>query len=606
MNLFSFLTLVGGLSLFLYGMNSMGDGLAKLSGGRMESILERLTSKRIMAVLLGLGVTAVIQSSSATTVMVVGFVNSGIMKLSQAVGIIMGANVGTTVTSWILSLTGIESSNFFVSLLKPSSFSPILAAVGVVFIMFSKNHKKKDIGTIFIGFAVLMFGMETMTGAVAPLADNEKFTSILTMFSNPLLGMLAGLLLTAVIQSSSASVGILQAICLTGAVSFGTAIPIIMGQNIGTCITAILSSIGTNKNAKRTAAVHLYFNMIGTVVFMIVFYAVNSFVHFEFLNTSASPAGIAIVHSAFNICTTVFLFPFAKWLEKLAVLTIRDKDDDKDVNLSDDFARLDERFLTTPGFAVEQCKLVANNMAQLAKDSFLMSIELLESYQKEKAEKVLIIEEQADKYENVLGSYMVKLSGENLLRKDSRTLSVLLHCIGDFENLSDHAVNILNAAKEMNEKHLSFSESATKEVRIFSDAVIDLINTTTEIFISEDISKARKVEQLDEIISCLNIEERQRHISRLRRGRCTIELGFILSDISTEYERVADLCTNIVSCLIGVNEDDYDMHDYFRMMRKEDNAESEKEYNVLFNKYRLPEKKESDKNIGIEAATVKV
>ena len=456
MNIFGILSMIGGLALFLYGMDAMGAGLSKLSGGRMERLLEKLTSKRIMAVLLGAGVTAVIQSSSATTVMVVGFVNSGIMKLNQAVGIIMGANIGTTITSWLLSLTGIQGSSFVLQMLKPSSFSPILAVIGVGLIMFTKNEKKKDIGSIFIGFAILMYGMEAMSGAVAPLADNEKFTGILTMFSNPLLGLLAGTILTAVIQSSSASVGILQALCATGAVNFSTALPIIMGQNIGTCITAIISSIGTSKNAKRTAAVHLFFNIIGTIIFMVVFYTLNVFVHFQFLNTAASPAGIAVIHSLFNIGATILLFPFANLLEKMAIFVIPDKESEmeemEEEKINPDLARLDERFLDKPGFAMEECRSVAINMARKSQKAMNLAIDLLGEYSDKTADRVEKLENQIDQYEDALGTYLVKLSGRELSIKDSRVLSVLLHCIGDFERISDHAVNIRDAAVEMHKK----------------------------------------------------------------------------------------------------------------------------------------------------------
>ena len=486
MNIFGILSMIGGLALFLYGMDAMGAGLSKLSGGRMERLLEKLTSKRIMAVLLGAGVTAVIQSSSATTVMVVGFVNSGIMKLNQAVGIIMGANIGTTITSWLLSLTGIQGSSFVLQMLKPSSFSPILAVIGVGLIMFTKNEKKKDIGSIFIGFAILMYGMEAMSGAVAPLADNEKFTGILTMFSNPLLGLLAGTILTAVIQSSSASVGILQALCATGAVNFSTALPIIMGQNIGTCITAIISSIGTSKNAKRTAAVHLFFNITGTIIFMVVFYTLNVFVHFQFLNTAASPAGIAVIHSLFNIGATILLFPFANLLEKMAIFVIPDKESEmeemEEEKINPDLARLDERFLDKPGFAMEECRSVAINMARKSQKAMNLAIDLLGEYSDKTADRVEKLENQIDQYEDALGTYLVKLSGRELSIKDSRVLSVLLHCIGDFERISDHAVNIRDAAVEMHKKDLKFSEKAKQELRVFSNAIRDILDRAVMAF----------------------------------------------------------------------------------------------------------------------------
>ncbi|MDO5145527.1 MAG: Na/Pi cotransporter family protein [Eubacteriales bacterium] len=591
MDFFGILTMVGGLALFLYGMDAMGQGLSKLSGGRMERLLEKLTSKKIMAVLLGAGVTAVIQSSSATTVMVVGFVNSGIMKLSQAVGIIMGANIGTTVTSWLLSLTGIEGESFFLQLLKPSTFSPILAVIGVFFIMFTKDEKKKDVGLIFVGFAILMTGMDTMSGAVKPLAENKSFTSMLTMFSNPILGMVAGAVLTAVIQSSSASVGILQALCATGAVGYSTAIPIIMGQNIGTCITAIMSSIGASKNAKRAAAVHLYFNLIGTILFMVVFYAVNAVVHFSFMGWAANAAGIAVVHSLFNVAATIVLFPFSRQLERLAILTIPEKKSEEEEQAVDalrkDFGRLDERFLNKPGLAVNECQIVAVNMAKKAKKALVMAIDLITQYEEKTADKVVRLEEEIDKYEDILGTYLVKLSAKDLSQKDSRRLSIILHCIGDFERISDHAVNILEAAKEMHNKGLRFSEKAREELAIFSNAIIEILSLAVEVFESGDLDKAKEIEPLEQVVDYLNMEEKQRHISRLRQGKCTIELGFILSDISTNFERVADHCSNIALCILQVNEGVFDTHEYLNLLKADDDK-FQNEYLEYSEKYTLP------------------
>lgn len=598
MDFFGVLTMVGGLALFLYGMDAMGQGLSKLSGGRMERLLEKLTSKRIMAVLLGAGVTAVIQSSSATTVMVVGFVNSGIMKLSQAIGIIMGANVGTTITSWLLSLTGIKGGNFFLTLLKPSSFSPILAVIGVIFIMFTKDDKKKDIGMILIGFAILMTGMETMSGAVAPLADNEKFTGILTMFSNPILGLIAGAILTAVIQSSSASVGILQALCATGAVGYSTAIPIIMGQNIGTCITAIMSSIGASKNAKRAAAVHLFFNVIGTAIFMIAFYLLNAFLHFSFMDLAANAAGIAVVHTCFNISATVVLFPFANVLEKLAIMVIPDKKTDEEGQaenkaLLPDIARLDERFLDKPGLAMAECQIVSANMAKKAREALFLSIELLTKYDKKTAEYVIELEDQVDKYEDMLGSYMLRLSSKNLSPSESQALSIILHCIGDFERISDHAVNLKEAAEEMKNKGLQFSEKAREELVVFSSAIIEIMNKAVDAFENNDQALASKVEPLEQVVDYLNMEEKQRHISRLRQGKCTIELGFVLSDISTTFERVADHCSNIALCILQVNEGEFDTHEYLDVLKEENDETFRKEYLEFRKKYALPESRHS-------------
>lgn len=571
MDIFSVLTMVGGLALFLYGMQVMGDGLAKVSGGKLERILENLTSNPIKAVLLGAGVTAVIQSSSATTVMVVGFVNSGIMKLNQAVGIIMGANIGTTVTSWILSLSGLQGDNVFVKLCKPSSFSPLLAVIGVIFLLFIKEEKKKDIGAIMVGFAVLMFGMETMSDAVKPLANVPEFTGILTAFSNPVLGMIAGAVLTAIIQSSSASVGILQALCVTGAVSYGVAIPIIMGQNIGTCVTALLSSIGATKNAKRAAMVHLYFNIIGTVVFMVLFYTVNAVVGFSFLGTATNAAGIAVIHSLFNVFATMLLLPFGKGLEKLACLTIRDDVQPAEVEEErKELQLLDSRFLEKPAFAMEQSVHVANKMAEESKRTLFTAMDLLWNYTEDGAKKVGELENLVDQYEDELGTYLVKLSRQNLSVHDSHTLSIVLHCIGDFERISDHAINIMEAAQEMHDKKLTFSPKAEEELKVFSRAVQDIVEKAYGVFRDQDEKLAQKVEPLEAVVDDLNQEVKKRHIRRLREGKCTIELGFILSDITTSLERVADHCSNIAVCVTQVREDTYDTHGYLNSVKNED------------------------------------
>ena len=568
MDLFSILTLIGGLALFLYGMNAMGDGLAKVSGGKLEKILENLTSNPIKAVLLGAGVTAVIQSSSATTVMVVGFVNSGIMKLSQAVGVIMGANIGTTITSWILSLTGIQSDNFIIQMFKPTSFSPVLAIVGVIFILFINDSKKKDIGTIFIGFAILMYGMDMMSSAVKPLAEVPEFTNLLLKFSNPLLGVVAGALLTAVIQSSSASVGILQALCLTGAVPFSAAIPIIMGQNIGTCITAILSAIGAKKNAKRAAAVHLYFNLIGTVIFMTAFYLINAVVGFSFFHQAATPAGIAVIHSVFNVTATIILLPFAKGLEKLACLTIRDKKEDVAVSAEDrEFMILEPRFLEKPAFAVEQSRNAARKMAEESHNALFTALSLVDKYSEEGVERVENMESKVDRYEDELGTYLVKLSHKDISESDSHSLSIMLHCIGDFERISDHAVNIMESAQELYEKGLKFSENAKKDLEVLGQAVEDIVNTAYEVFDKQDMKLAEKIEPLEEVIDELSKEVKRRHVQRLRNGECTIEMGFILSDITTCLERVADHCSNIGVCVTQVNEDLYDTHSHLNIVK---------------------------------------
>ena len=590
MDIFGILTMIGGLALFLFGMNTMGDGLSKVSGGRLEKILEKLTSNPIKAVLVGCGVTAVIQSSSATTVMVVGFVNSGIMKLSQAVGIIMGANIGTTVTSWILSLAGIESSNFFIKLLKPTSFAPILAIIGIAFIMFSKKEKKHDIGLILVGFAVLMTGMDIMSGAVKPLANVPEFTSILTMFSNPILGMIAGAVLTAIIQSSSASVGILQALCVTGSVSYGAAIPIIMGQNIGTCVTAMLSGIGASKNAKRAALVHLYFNIIGTVLFMIVFYAINAVAGFAFLDDAANGAGIAVVHSLFNVAATLVLLPFSKGLEKLACLTVKDSEEETQLSeTAKELQLLDARFIETPGLAMEHCRNVSITMARLAKKAIIDAMDLIQNYDEKKAQEVIRLEGEVDQFEDQLGSYMVKVSSRDLSEKDSHSLNVLLHCIGDFERISDHAVNLVAAAKEMHEKEVCFSNKATEELQVYTNAIRDILDTTMSVFETGDKALASLVEPMEEVVDELNIEVKRRHVKRLRKGKCTIELGFILSDITNNYERVSDHCSNIAINILQANEEEYDPHEYLETLRNENNIDFKGKVLAYREKYMLPE-----------------
>lgn len=553
MSFFDLLTMIGGLALFLYGMNVLGDGLAQASGGRLEKILEKLTNTPLKAVLMGAGVTAVIQSSSATTVMVVGFVNSGIMKLQQAVGIIMGANVGTTITAWILGATGIDSDSFFVQMCKPTSFSPVLAIVGMGFLMFSHREKLKNIATILVGFAILMFGMDTMSNAVKPLADIPEFTGILLRFSNPVLGMLAGLLLTAVIQSSSASVGILQALCMTGAVGYSAAIPIIMGQNIGTCVTAILSGVGASKNAKRAALVHLYFNVIGTILFMTAFYLINAIRPFPFINDAATPFGIAAVHSIFNVTVTICLLPFSKGLVKLSCITVRDDEKPEKSMGNQALQLLDSRFLETPSYAVEQSMTAAAVMAELTEKSMNVAMDLLDGYTEENAKEVQTLEGQVDQFEDQIGSYLVKLSSRALSERDSHTLSVILHCIGDFERISDHALHIMEAAREMYEKKLEFSDKAKKELQVFRRAVQDVLSITVQSFCEGDLEMARRVEPLEEVIDRLHIEVKRRHVKRLRKGKCTIELGFILSDITTDFERVSDHCSNIAVCLLEVS-----------------------------------------------------
>ena len=581
MDIFAILSLIGGLALFLYGMNVMGDGLTKVSGGKLEKILEKLTSNPIKAVLLGAGVTAVIQSSSATTVMVVGFVNSGIMKLSQAVGIIMGANVGTTITSWILSLSGIESSSFFIQMLKPTSFSPILAIIGLLLMMSPKNDKHKDVGSILLGFAVLMFGMNAMSSAVEPLKDVPQFTHLLTMFTNPIFGMLAGLILTAIIQSSSASVGILQALCSTGAVSFGCAIPIIMGQNIGTCVTAIISSVGASKNAKRTALVHLYFNIIGTALFMIVFYSINAFVHFDFLGDAATPAGIAVVHSIFNIAATLVLLPFAKVLEKLAYMSIKEDHTERKHGVQEseeELKKLDVRFLEQPGLAISHCMEATAYMAHMSEAALVDALGLMDQYDEEKAANVETLENRIDHFEDKIGSYVIQITNRNMLENDSAKMSVILHSINDLERISDHAVNLKESALEMKEKGLKMSFEGSSEIMYLRRAVTDLVNLTVQALSNNDKELAKEIEPLEEVIDDLSDELKRRHVIRLKEGKCTIEMGFVLTDMTTSLERIADHCSNIGVSILESSEEDMGRHAYLHSVEKEDTENFQDRY----------------------------
>ena len=583
MDFFDLLTMMGGLALFLYGMHLLGEGLSRASGGRMEQILEKMTYSKWRAVLLGAGVTAVIQSSSATTVMVVGFVNSGMMKLSQAIGIIMGANVGTTITSWVLSLTGIESGSFVMQLLKPSAFSQIFALVGVLLLLFSGKEKHKNAATILIGFAVLMIGMDTMSAAVKPLADVPEFTNLLLLFSSPIPGMIAGIILTAVIQSSSASVGILQALCATGAVSYSVAVPIIMGQNIGTCVTALLSSVGTSRGARRAAIVHLYFNLIGTIVFMAIFYLLHGVVEFDFMDNAARPYGIAVVHTVFNVFATCLLLPFSDLLEKLAYLTIReDSLEHMAVRFIDeDVKALDSRFMNNPSLAMEQCRKVISHMADTVQQSCKEAIGLLDGYTKEAAESVRQLEKDVDRYEDVIGTYLLKLTGKDLSEKDSRALTLYLHCIGDFERISDHAAGIAMAYGKMQEKEQTFSAKAQEELEIFSRAVLQMLVICGNIFQEENADSLYEAEALQEVIGELGAQVRKRHVKRLRKGKCTVELGFLLSDIVTAYERIAAHCTQIAVSVVQVwEEDSMEMHGY--SIQSRERRRDQEQYRALY------------------------
>lgn len=578
MSIFNVLNLIGGLALFLFGMNFMGDALEKRAGGSLQTVLSKITSSKWKGLLLGIAVTAVIQSSSATTVMVVGFVNSGIMVLSQAINVIMGANIGTTVTSWLLSLTGIESDNIFVSLLKPSAFTPVLALIGIILYMFLKNSKKKDIGQILLGFAILMFGMEAMSDAVQPLKDIPEFQNILLMFSNPILGVVAGAVLTAIIQSSSASVGILQALCSTGQITFGAAIPIIMGQNIGTCATALISSIGANKGAKRAAVVHLCFNIGGTIIWLSIFEIINLFVHFDFLNDKIGVMGIAVVHTLFNVLCTLTFLPLTKQLEKLACIIV------KDDNKNQKFEILDTRLYATPAVALESCGKIVVNMAYEAVDSIKMACNLFSKYDSSIADNIIKSENEVDKYEDKIGNYLLGLSNQSLSERDNVEASKYLHIIGDLERLSDHAVNLMNSAKEINSKKLTFSDSAKSEIRQMCDAVNEIMDYTLKTIIDDDLTAAIEVSPLEEVIDALKKKLQKNHIKRLQNNGCTIEMGFVLSDITTVLERISDHCNNIALCIIELQRESLGLHQQSRYLKKSNPIYQEK-YEKYYSKY---------------------
>ena len=582
MSIFNVFTLLGGLAFFLYGMNIMGDALERKAGSKLKSILANLTSNTFKGFLLGLVVTAIIQSSSATTVMVVGFVNSGIMNLHQAVGVIMGANLGTSVTSWLLSLTGIEGESFWVQILKPSSFTPLLAFIGIVMVMFIKDKSKHDTAYILIGFAVLMFGMETMSGAVEPLAESEKFQQVLLLFSNPILGLIVGTVFTAIVQSSSASVGILQALTLTGSVTYGTAIPIVMGQNIGTCVSALISSIGASKNAKRAAVIHLSFNLISAVICLTVYYLLYTIIGFSFVNDKASPLGIAIVHTVFKIFALTLLMPFTRQLEKLSYFIIMESEEDKDNVLL-----LDERLFSTPAVAVERCDNIALDMAKISMQSLKNSMNIIFDYDDKKAEQILKDENTVDKYEDELGSYLVKLGAISLSDSDSRDVSKLLRIIGDLERISDHSVNILESANEIQSKNLSFSESAKKELSVMMNAISDILDITLDAFRNDDLKKAYEVEPLEQVVDNLQNLLKKRHVSRLRKKECTIEMGFVLSDVLTNLERVSDHCSNIAICMIEIAHESFDTHGYIQELKLNHDKEFDENVQKLSRKYML-------------------
>ena len=580
MSIFDALTLIGGLCLFLFGMNLMGQALERRAGGQLRSILAKLTKNKVAGFLTGLGVTSVIQSSSATTVMVVGFVNSGIMTLKQAINVIMGANVGTTVTAWILSLGGIDGDNIVLKLLKPTSFTPILALIGIIFYMFCKSDKKHDTGLILLGFATLMFGMDTMSGAVSGLADVPEFTNILLMFENPILGVLAGAVLTGIIQSSSASVGILQALASTGCVTYGAAIPIIMGQNIGTCVTALLSSVGTNKNARRAALVHLSFNVIGTVVWLTVFSIVNAVLSPEILGESATMAGIAVAHSAFNILCTCLLLPLSGVLEKVAMTIIRDND------AEDKFATLDERLLATPSVALQQCRSVVMDMGTMAANGLELAFDVLVNYDPEKISEIKRLEDKTDKYEDIIAEYLVKLGGHSISGAEALESTKLLKMIGDFERLSDHSVNITESVQELKDKDIRFSPQAEKELNLLVEAVKEIITITRKAFEEDNFEESLSVEPLEQVIDDLKENLRTSHIRRLSKGECSIEAGFVWSDLLHDLERISDHCSNIAGCIIEAAHNEMNLHEALRGIRSDSTAYFEK-YKQYLSKYQL-------------------
>lgn len=580
MDIFNVLTMIGGLCLFLFGMNLMGQALERRAGGKLQSLLDKMTGSVPAGFLTGLGITAIIQSSSATTVMVVGFVNSGLMTLRQAINVIMGANVGTTVTAWLLSLAGISGSNIWVNLLKPSSFTPVLALIGIIFYMFCKSGKKKDTGMILLGFATLMFGMETMSGAVSGLKDVPAFVSLFLMFKNPILGVLAGALLTGIIQSSSASVGILQALAVTGQVSYAAAIPIIMGQNIGTCVTALISSVGTQKNAKRAAVVHLMFNVIGVVVLLTAFWIVKIVFAPAILDENATMSGIAIAHSLFNILCTAMLLPAGGLLEKLAIRIVPDKGGKEQP------VELEERLLITPSVALGRCRAVAGEMARCAGEALHMALATFENYSPELAESIRENESRCDRYEDELGTYLVRLSAQQLSDAESEEATELLKIIGDFERISDHAVNLLAASEELRSKGLGFSATAEKELKVLIGAVSEILNTAERAFSEKDLAAAAQVEPLKQVIVALKEQMRTRHILRMQQGHCSIEAGFVWSDLLTDLERTADHCSNIAGCVLDAANHGLNLHETLRAMRADD-PDFRRAYGTYAEKYRL-------------------
>lgn len=585
MDIFSVITLLGGLAFFLYGMNVMSTGLEKLTGSKMESVLRKITSNKFKSLLLGAGITIAIQSSSALTVMLVGLVNSGILTLSQSVGVLIGSHVGTTLTSWILSLSGIESENVFLKMLKPESFSPIFALIGIIMIMTAKHNKTKDIGRIFVGFAVLMTGMTLMKDAVSPLAESEQFSSLLTAFNNPLLGVLVATVFTGVIQSSAAAVGVLQSLALsTGAVTYGIAIPLIMGMNIGTCVTALLSSIGVNRSAKRVAVIHICVQCIGTLVLLPLFYLFNWIFHFSFVDTAISPVGIATVHTIFNVLTTILIFPFTKYLEKFACFIIKDKKSTQP-DEKEKYELLDERLLITPTVAIEVCRNVTIEMAELSKKAMNLSIQILFDYDDELAQKIHENEKQLDIYEDKLNTYLVRICKHSISSNDNRTVSKMLHCIGNFERIGDHGMNIMELSGELHKKGMHFSQDAEKELHTICNALQEVVALSFRAFEEDDLTLAHQVEPLEEVVDTLSIELKNRHIKRLQNDACMVELGYIYQDLITNIERVSDHCSNIAGVIIEI-EEQLNIHKYLHKLKKTDETFQEL-YHEYLNQYYL-------------------
>jgi len=578
MDIFSLFTLCGGIAFFLYGMSLMSSRLEKLAGGRMEQLLKKMTSTPIKGLLLGAVITIAIQSSGAVTVMLVGLVNSGIIELGQSIGIIMGSNVGTTLTAWILSLSGIDSDSVWLQLLKPENFSPLVALAGVILRTVHKTGKKHSAGSIMVGFAILMYGTTMMKNAVSPLADSPAFTSILTAFTNPFIGVAVGAVLTAVLHSSAASVGILQALSMTGGITYGMALPIIMGQNIGTCMTALMSSIGGNRNARRVSVIHISFNLIGTSIGLLIFYGSGMFIHYAFMDWLIDPWGIAVVHSIFNIATTLLLLPFTKQLEKLAYLVVREDAAEKEEKLS----FLDERLLNTPSVAIAECANKTVDMAHLAEETILQSLSLLETYDEKVCEKIIKNEDRLDLYEDRLGTVLVKLGGKALSDEDSRNISKQLHTIGDFERIGDHAVNLLKNAEEIHEKEIHFSGTARDELRVLFEALTEILSVTTRAYAENDLLLAARVEPLEQVIDGLVADIKSNHITRLQKGHCTIEMGFVLSDLLTNCARVSDHCSNIAVAQIETAQNLYQAHEYLNALKNAGDGA----FRSYFNEYR--------------------